>query len=83
MQLLKNYLAKTKDANRVILNVMEDLGGIAARDNFYNAMKIANKTLLDAGERGLFYPNRLQAITAFKNAKNQAGLKDIITSPMV
>jgi hypothetical protein len=60
---------------------MEDLGGIAARDNFYNAMKIANKTLLDAGERGLFYPNRLQAISAFKNAKNQPGLKDIITSP--
>ena len=77
----EKLFGKTKDANKVILNVMEDLGGIAARDNFYNAMKIANKTLLDAGERGLFYPNRLQAISAFKNAKNQPGLKDIITSP--
>jgi len=77
----EKLFGKTKDANRVILNVMEDLGGIAARDNFYNAMKIANKQLIDTGERGLFYPNRLQAISAFKNAKNQAGLKDIITSP--
>ena len=78
---LQKLFGKTKDVNKVIINVMEDLGGIAARDNFYNAMKIANKALLDAGERGLFYPNRLQAITAFKGAKNQPNLKDIITSP--
>ena len=81
LEAFKKLFGKTKDANKVILNVMEDLGGIAARDNFYNAMKIANKQLLDNGERALFYPNRLQAITAFKGAKNQPGLKDIITSP--
>ena len=77
----KKLFGANQNAERVIINTMEDLGGIAARDNFYNAMREASDLLISQGKRGLVYPNRLQAITAFKGAKNQNKLKDIISSP--
>jgi len=77
----KKLFGANQNAERVIVNTMEDLGGIAARDNFYNAMKIASDQLIKNGQRGLVYPNRLQAITAFKGAKNQPGLRNITKSP--
>tara|TARA_R100001224_G_scaffold7973_1_gene4284 strand:+ start:930 stop:5126 length:4197 start_codon:yes stop_codon:yes gene_type:complete len=81
LEAFKKLFGANQNAERIIVNTMEDLGGIAARDNFYNAMKIANDQLLKNGERGLFYPNRLLAISAFKGAKNQPGLKNINVSP--
>ncbi len=77
----KKLFGANQNAERIIVNTMEDLGGIAARDNFYNAMKEASDLLLSQGKRALVYPNRLEAIKAFKNAKNQPGLKNVTTSP--
>jgi hypothetical protein len=81
LEAFKKLFGAHQNAERVIVNTMEDLGGIAARDNFYNAIKEASDLLISQGKRGLVYPNRLQAITAFKGAKNQAGLKNITKSP--
>ena len=81
LEAFKKLFGANQNAERVIVNTMEDLGGIAARDNFYNAMKTASDQLIKNGERGLVYPNRLAAITAFKGAKNQAGLRNINISP--
>ncbi len=81
LEAFKKLFGANQNAERIIVNTMEDLGGIAARDNFYNAMKTASDQLIKNGERGLFYPNRLQAISAFKGAKNQPGLKNINISP--
>jgi hypothetical protein len=81
LEAFKKLFGANQNAERIIVNTMEDLGGIAARDNFYNAMKEASNLLISQGQRGLFYPNRLQAISAFKGAKNQPGLKNINVSP--
>jgi len=81
LEAFKKMFGANQNAERIIVNTMEDLGGIAARDNFYNAMREASDLLVSQGKRALVYPNRLDAIKAFKNAKNQPGLKTITTSP--
>ena len=81
LEAFKKLFGANQNAERIIVNTMEDLGGIAARDNFYNAMKEASDLLLSQGKRALVYPNRLDAIKAFKNATNQPGLKTVTTSP--
>ena len=81
LEAFKKLFGANQNAERIIVNTMEDLGGIAARDNFYNAMKEASDLLVSQGKRALVYPNRLDAIKAFKNAKNQPGLKTVTTSP--
>ena len=81
LEAFKKLFGANQNAERIIVNTMEDLGGIAARDNFYNAMKEASDLLMSQGKRALVYPNRLEAIKAFKNATNQPGLKNVTTSP--
>jgi hypothetical protein len=91
-------LEEAKNAQTTIANTMTDLGGIAARDNFYNTLKILSDQAIKGGGRGLVYPTFDDAIQAF-NAKgnlwqptvirNSQGLKlttnlaeEYYTSPM-
>ena len=65
---LKALFGGSTKAQTTIANTMTDLGGIAARDNFYNTLKILSDQAIKAGGRGLVYPTFDDAIQAF-NAK--------------
>ena len=68
LEALKKLFGGSSNAQTTIANTMADLGGIAARDNFYNTLKILSDQAIKGGGRGLVYPTFDDAIKAF-NAK--------------
>jgi hypothetical protein len=68
LEALKTLFGGSSNAQTTIANTMADLGGIAARDNFYNTLKLLSDQAIKGGGRGLVYPTYNEAIVAF-NAK--------------
>ena len=68
LEALKTLFGGSNNAQTTIANTMADLGGIAARDNFYNTLKILSDQAIKGEGRGLVYPTFDDAIQAF-NAK--------------
>ena len=68
LEALKTLFGGSNNAQTTIANTMADLGGIAARDNYYNTLKILSDQAIKGGGRGLVYPTFDDAIKAF-NAK--------------
>ena len=69
-----------KDANNLIANVTTDLAHIASRDRYYNMIKQSSEAMIKRGERGLVYPNYINAAegwrtTGQKIIEKSSGLK--------
>ena len=51
LEALQKLYGSTKNAQTSIVNTMTDLGGIAARDNFYNTLKILSDQAIKRGRQ--------------------------------
>ena len=67
-KLFGNY----SNAQNVIANVTTDLAQFAARDRFYNKVKLDSEALAKSGERALVYPTYNEAFKAFNAGKGGA-----------
>ena len=67
-KLFGNY----SNAQNVIANVTTDLAQFAARDRFYNKVKLDSEALAKSGERALVYPTYNEAFRAFNAGKGGA-----------
>jgi len=81
LEALQKLYGSTKNAQTSIVNTMTDLGGIAARDNFYNTLKILSDQAIKSGGRGLVYPSFDDAIKAF-NAKGNRWQPTVGAQPL-
>ena len=68
-----------ENANTIIANVTTDLANIAARDRFYNKMKLDSDAMIKRGERALVYPSYNEAFKAFNTIKSG---KKIVEAPL-
>jgi len=81
LEALQKLYGSTKNAQTSIVNTMTDLGGIAARDNFYNTLKILSDQAIKGGGRGLVYGSYDDAIKAF-NAKGNRWQPTVGAQPL-
>ena len=51
----RKLFGEVKDARRTIINTMEDLSSVAAKDNFYNNIAKTSDDLIKKGQRGIVY----------------------------
>jgi len=89
---LQRLFGQKRDLRSTIVNTMQDLGTLAAKDEFYQNMLKTSEDLIKQGERSITYPTRRQAMAAFPNKvviadpnglKIQSPLKeDIWTNPI-
>ena len=75
----KKLFGNYANSQKVIANVTTDLANFAARDRFYNKVKLDSDALIAKGERALVYPTYNAAVKGF-NA-NVSGVK-IIETPL-
>ena len=75
----KKLFGNYANSQKVIANVTTDLANFAARDRFYNKVKLDSDALIAKGERALIYPTYNAAVKGF-NA-NVSGVK-IIEAPL-
>ena len=81
LEALQKLYGSTKNAQTSIANTMTDLGGISARDNFYNTLKILSDQAVKGGGRGLVYGSYDDAIQAF-NAKGNRWQPTVAAQPL-
>jgi hypothetical protein len=80
---LQRLFGQKRDLRSTIVNTMQDLGTLAAKDEFYQNMLKTSDDMIKQGERGIAYPTRLEAMKAFPNRTviaDPTGLK--IQSPL-
>ena len=75
----KKLFGNYANSQKVIANVTTDLASFAARDRFYNKVKLDSDALIAKGERALVYPTYNAAVKGF-NA-NVSGVK-IVETPL-
>ena len=55
IEAFRKLFGEIKDARRTIINTMQDLSSIAAKDNYYNTILKTSDDLIKKGERGVVY----------------------------
>ena len=63
----RKLFGEIKDARGTIINTMEDLANLSAKDSFYNNIARTSKDLIAKGERGIVYDTPLQARRGLPN----------------
>jgi hypothetical protein len=71
---LQRLFGQKKDVRNTIINTINDLSSLVAKDKFYSDMDELSKILIKEGKPTIIYPTRSEAL---KNLKNQT----IITNP--
>jgi hypothetical protein len=64
---LQRLFGQKRDIRSTIVNTMQDLGTLAAKDEFYQNMLKTSDDMIKQGERGIAYPTRIEAEKAFPN----------------
>ena len=64
MTAFRKLFGEYRDAKKVIFNVMNDLGSILARDQFYNRLLKESAASIRKGEPGIFYNTYDEALMA-------------------
>jgi hypothetical protein len=64
---LQRLFGQKRDLRSTIVNTMQDLGTLAAKDEFYQSMVKTSDDMIKQGERAVVYPTRLEAMKAFPN----------------
>jgi hypothetical protein len=92
LRAFQRFFGQKRDIRNTIVNTMQDLSTLAARDGFYNGVLQESKELIKQGKRAVVYPTRIEALRAFPNqnvTKNPNGLQiksplgdDIYTNPL-
>jgi len=62
---LQRLFGQKRDLRSTIVNTMQDLGTLTAKDEFYQSMLNTSDDLVKRGERGIAYPTRIEAEKAF------------------
>jgi hypothetical protein len=71
---LQRLFGQKKDVRNTIINTINDLSSLVAKDKFYSNIDELSQSLIKEGKPAVVYPTRSEAI---KNLKNQT----IITNP--
>jgi hypothetical protein len=80
---LQRLFGQKRDIRNTIVNVMEDLGTLVARDNFYNNMLKASEEAIKNGERAIVYPTYNDAVKNLRNRQIISGKNGLqIKSPL-
>jgi hypothetical protein len=74
LRAFQRFYGQKRDLRNTIINTINDLGTLAAKDEFYNGVLQKSKELIDKGQRATIYPTRLEAL---RNLPSQ----EIITNP--
>ena len=74
LRTFQRFFGQKRDIRNTIINTINDLSTLAAKDEFYNGILQKSKELASNGQRATIYPTRLEAL---RNLQNQ----DIITNP--
>jgi len=74
LRAFQRFYGQKRDLRNTIINTVNDLTTLAAKDEFYNGVLQKSKEFAANGQRATVYPTRLEAL---RNLQNQ----DIITNP--
>jgi len=92
LRALQRFFGEKRDIKNTIVNVMSDLAGLSARDNFYNNVLKQSEQAIKNGERAIVYPTYDDAVVGLRNrqiigGKNGLQIKsslgeDVYTNPL-
>jgi hypothetical protein len=62
LRAFQRFFGQKRDLRNTIINVMQDLSTLTAKDEFYSGVVKEADKLIKAGERAVIYPTRSQAV---------------------
>ena len=78
LRAFQRFFGQKRDPRNTIINTINDLAGLVAKDQFYTNVAKRSRELAKNGERAVVYPTRIEAIRALPNQKiiaNKNGLQ--------
>ena len=69
----QRFFGQKRDLRNTIINTMQDLSTLTAKDEFYNNLIKESDELVKNGERSIIYPTRQEAVVKMPYQKNYSG----------
>jgi hypothetical protein len=83
LRTFQRFFGQKRDLRNTIINVMQDLSTLTAKDEFYNNLIKESDELIKNGERSILYPTRQEAVVKMPYQKIIADKRGLnIKSPL-